>query len=138
MDQPTYTPTQKIVEASGTLFFKFGDLDSTKPAGSIKIRVETIVHYLAKYSQDIIQQKLNWLSPKCPLPMAPQERTPSSTVVLAETGAVVRRDSGSRARSSFSIRRLIYREVLAMCGKVHSNTEVTDGGAKMKTKASRI
>src|SRR5437870_13871161 len=25
-----------------------------------------------------------------------------------------------------------------MCGKVHSNTEVTDGGAKMKTKASRI
>ncbi|PYV51310.1 MAG: hypothetical protein DMG98_26115, partial [Acidobacteria bacterium] len=89
MDQPTYTPTQKIVEASGTLFFKFGDLDSTKPAGSIKIRVETIVHYLAKYSQDIIQQKLNWLSPKCPLPMAPQERTPSSTVVPAETGAVV-------------------------------------------------
>ena len=29
MDQPTYTPTQKIVEATGTLFFKFGDLDST-------------------------------------------------------------------------------------------------------------
>jgi len=24
MDQPTYTPTQKIVEATGTLFFKFG------------------------------------------------------------------------------------------------------------------
>ncbi len=49
MDQPTYTPTQKIVEATGTLFFKFGDLDSTKPAGSIRIRIETIVHYLAKY-----------------------------------------------------------------------------------------
>jgi len=89
MDQPTYTPTQKIVEASGTLFFKFGDLDSTKPAGSIRIRVETIVHYLSKYSQDIIQRKLGWLSPKCPLPMAPQERTPTSTVVPAETGAVV-------------------------------------------------
>ena len=67
MDQPTYTPTQKIVEATGTLFFKFGDLDSTKPAGSIKIRVETIVHYLAKYSPEIIQRKLGWLSPGCPL-----------------------------------------------------------------------
>jgi predicted nucleotide-binding protein (sugar kinase/HSP70/actin superfamily) len=67
MDQPTYTPSQKIVEATGTLYFKFGDLDSTKPAGGIKIRVETISHYLAKYSQDIIQRKLSYLSPNCPL-----------------------------------------------------------------------
>jgi predicted nucleotide-binding protein (sugar kinase/HSP70/actin superfamily) len=67
MDQPTYTPTQKIVEATGTLFFKFGDLDSTKPAGSIKIRVETIAHYMAKYSQEIAQRKLAWLAPDCPL-----------------------------------------------------------------------
>lgn len=67
MDQPTYTPAQKIVEATGTLYFKFGDLDSTKPAGSIKIRVETIVHYLSKYSQEIIERKLGWLSPDCPL-----------------------------------------------------------------------
>lgn len=67
MDQPTYTPTQKIVEATGTLFFKFGDLDSTKPAGSIKIRIETIVHYVSKYSQQIIQKKLSLLPPDCPL-----------------------------------------------------------------------
>jgi predicted nucleotide-binding protein (sugar kinase/HSP70/actin superfamily) len=67
MEQPTYTQTQKIVEATRTLFFKFGDLDSTKPSGSIKIRVETIVHYMAKYSQEIIQRKLAWLSPNCPL-----------------------------------------------------------------------
>jgi len=67
MDQPTYTPTQKIVEATGTLFFKFGDLDSTKPAGSIRIRIETIVHYLAKYSDQIIQKKLAFLPPDCPL-----------------------------------------------------------------------
>jgi predicted nucleotide-binding protein (sugar kinase/HSP70/actin superfamily) len=67
MDQPTYTPTQKIVEATGTLFFKFGDLDSTKPAGSIKIRIETIVHYMAKYSESIIQKKLAQLSAPCPL-----------------------------------------------------------------------
>ncbi|MFQ5816606.1 MAG: acyl-CoA dehydratase activase-related protein [Terriglobia bacterium] len=67
MDQPTYTPTQKIVEASGTLFFKFGDLDSTKPAGGIKIRVETIVHYVSKYSREIIQKKLAALPSNCPL-----------------------------------------------------------------------
>jgi len=67
MDQPTYTPTQKIVEASGTLYFKFGDLDATKPAGSIKIRVETIVHYVEKYSRDIIRRKLAALPPHCPL-----------------------------------------------------------------------
>jgi predicted nucleotide-binding protein (sugar kinase/HSP70/actin superfamily) len=67
MDQPTYTPTQRIVEATGTLFFKFGDLDATKPSGSIKIRVETIVHYMAKYSDDIVRRKLAWLPPGCPL-----------------------------------------------------------------------
>ena len=36
MDQPTYTPVQQIVERSGTLFFSFQDLDSTKPAGSLR------------------------------------------------------------------------------------------------------
>lgn len=67
MDQPTYTPTQKIIEASGTLYFKFGDLDATKPVGSIKIRVETIVHYLGKHSPGIIEKKLAASSPGCPL-----------------------------------------------------------------------
>ena len=67
MDQPTYTPTQRIVEATGTLFFKFGDLDSTKPAGGIRIRIETIVHYLAKYSDKIIEKKLSLLPKDCPL-----------------------------------------------------------------------
>jgi predicted nucleotide-binding protein (sugar kinase/HSP70/actin superfamily) len=67
MDQPTYTPVQKIVEASGTLFFKFGDLDATKPAGGIKIRVQTIVHYVEKYSRELIEKKRAWLPEKCPL-----------------------------------------------------------------------
>lgn len=57
MDQPTYSPVQQIVERSGTLFFSFQDLDSTKPAGSVKIRVETIAHYLQKYADDIIRNK---------------------------------------------------------------------------------
>jgi predicted nucleotide-binding protein (sugar kinase/HSP70/actin superfamily) len=57
MDQPTYTPVQKIVEGSGTLFFSFGDLDATKPAGSVKIRVETVAYYLGHSSAAIIASK---------------------------------------------------------------------------------
>ena len=67
MDQPTYSPVQQIVERSGTLFFSFQDLDSTKPAGSVKIRVETIAHYLQKYSQEIIEKKKAANSVRCPL-----------------------------------------------------------------------
>ena len=53
MDQPTFTPVQH----SGTLFFSFQDLDSTKPAGSVKIRVETISYYLGRSSASIIKAK---------------------------------------------------------------------------------
>lgn len=67
MDQPTYTPVQRIVEASGTLFFSFQDLDSTKPAGSVRIRVETIAHYLQKYAADIIAKKKRASAGGCPL-----------------------------------------------------------------------
>jgi predicted nucleotide-binding protein (sugar kinase/HSP70/actin superfamily) len=67
MDQPTYTPVQQIVERSGTLFFSFQDLDSTKPAGSVKIRVETITHYLERYAKDIIEKKKAAMGPGCPL-----------------------------------------------------------------------
>jgi predicted nucleotide-binding protein (sugar kinase/HSP70/actin superfamily) len=67
MDQPTYTPVQQIVERSGTLFFSFQELDSTKPAGSVKIRVETIAHYLDKYAGSIIERKKAVSPPGCPL-----------------------------------------------------------------------
>jgi predicted nucleotide-binding protein (sugar kinase/HSP70/actin superfamily) len=87
MDQPTYTPSQKIVEATGTLYFKFGDLDATKPGGGIKIRVETIVHYLSKYSEEIIQRKLNYLSPNCPLADIAARQQPSFKAVSAPAAA---------------------------------------------------
>jgi predicted nucleotide-binding protein (sugar kinase/HSP70/actin superfamily) len=67
MDQPTYSPVQQIVERSGTLFFSFQDLDSTKPAGSVKIRVETIAHYLQKYAATIIAKKKAAAPDGCPL-----------------------------------------------------------------------
>lgn len=67
MDQPTYSPVQQIVERSGTLFFSFQDLDSTKPAGSVKIRVETIAYYLEKHCASIIASKKAAAPPGCPL-----------------------------------------------------------------------
>lgn len=57
MDQPTYTPVQKILEARGTLFFAFQDLDSTKPAGSVRIRTETISYYLERHGARIMAGK---------------------------------------------------------------------------------
>jgi hypothetical protein len=60
-------PVQQTVERSGTLFFSFQDLDSTKPAGSVKIRVETITHYLERYASDIIERKQVTMGPPCPL-----------------------------------------------------------------------
>ena len=67
MDQPTLTPVQKIVEGSGTLFFSFQDLDATKPAGSVKIRVETIAYYLERSSAGIIERKKRRIGGRGPL-----------------------------------------------------------------------
>lgn len=67
MDQPTYWPVQQIVERSGTLFFSFQELDSTKPASSVKIRVETIAYYLEKCASGIIARKRAVAPPGCPL-----------------------------------------------------------------------
>jgi len=67
MDQLRTRRRRRSSRPQERYFFKFGDLDSTKPAGSVKIRIETIVHYLAKYSDKIIQRKLSLLPPDCPL-----------------------------------------------------------------------
>jgi predicted nucleotide-binding protein (sugar kinase/HSP70/actin superfamily) len=67
MDQPTYSPVQQIVERSGTLFFSFQDLDSTKPTGSVKIRVETIAYYLERHCGSIVAKKKAAAAPACPL-----------------------------------------------------------------------
>ena len=83
MDQPTYTPVQQIVERSGTLFFSFQELDSTKPAGSVKIRVETIAHYLEKYAGAIIARKKAAAPPACPLVRAGAGQDDTRTIPAA-------------------------------------------------------
>jgi hypothetical protein len=48
------------------------DLDSTKRAGSVKIRVETIAHYLEKHGRAILSKKKEAISAGCPLSQAGQ------------------------------------------------------------------
>jgi activator of 2-hydroxyglutaryl-CoA dehydratase/predicted nucleotide-binding protein (sugar kinase/HSP70/actin superfamily) len=52
-DAPIYTVVEEIVEHSGTPYFCFKDIDENKPAGSIKIRVETISYFLTRYREDL-------------------------------------------------------------------------------------
>ncbi len=72
MDQPTFTPVKQITESSGTLYFAFQDLDATKPAGSVRIRTETIAYYLAQRAEAIIEQKMTRRASVDPNPR-PQE-----------------------------------------------------------------
>jgi activator of 2-hydroxyglutaryl-CoA dehydratase/predicted nucleotide-binding protein (sugar kinase/HSP70/actin superfamily) len=54
-DAPIYSVVEEIIECSGTPYFSFKDLDENRPAGSIKIRVETIGYFLKRYREDLIR-----------------------------------------------------------------------------------
>ncbi|HUY12270.1 MAG TPA: BadF/BadG/BcrA/BcrD ATPase family protein [Terriglobia bacterium] len=56
-DAPIYTVVEETVTKSGTPYFSFKDIDENKPAGSIKIRVETIGYFLKRYREDIMTRK---------------------------------------------------------------------------------
>jgi predicted CoA-substrate-specific enzyme activase len=56
-DAPIYGVIEGIIEESGTPYFCFKDLDENKPAGSIRIRVETIDYFLRRYREQIIQRR---------------------------------------------------------------------------------
>jgi predicted nucleotide-binding protein (sugar kinase/HSP70/actin superfamily) len=53
-DAPIFATIEGIIECSGTPFFSFRDLDENKPAGSIKIRVETIHYFLTRYREGLV------------------------------------------------------------------------------------
>jgi predicted CoA-substrate-specific enzyme activase len=56
-DAPIYTVVEETVQKAGTPYFCFKDIDENKPAGSIKIRVETITYFLKRYREDLIAEK---------------------------------------------------------------------------------
>jgi predicted nucleotide-binding protein (sugar kinase/HSP70/actin superfamily) len=56
-DAPIYSVVEEIIECSGTPYFSFKDLDENRPAGSIKIRVETIGYFLKRYREDKLRDE---------------------------------------------------------------------------------
>lgn len=56
-DAPLYTLVEEIVEASGTPFFYFRDIDENKPAGSIRIRIETVAYFLQRRHEALLAEK---------------------------------------------------------------------------------
>jgi predicted CoA-substrate-specific enzyme activase len=55
-DAPIYHTIESIVESSGTPYFTFHDIDENRPAGSIKIRVETIAYFLQRYQEEMMRR----------------------------------------------------------------------------------
>jgi predicted nucleotide-binding protein (sugar kinase/HSP70/actin superfamily) len=55
-DAPIYSVVEAIIEKSGTPYFSFKDMDENKPAGAIKIRVETIHYFLKRYAEDLTKR----------------------------------------------------------------------------------
>jgi predicted nucleotide-binding protein (sugar kinase/HSP70/actin superfamily) len=51
LDAPIYTVIEQIIERSGTPYFAFKDIDENRPAGAIKIRVETIHYFLTRHAE---------------------------------------------------------------------------------------
>ncbi len=56
-DAPIYSVIEQIVARSGTPYFSFKDMDENCPAGSIKLRIETIDYFLRRYQERRAQQK---------------------------------------------------------------------------------
>ncbi|GMV97519.1 MAG: hypothetical protein AMXMBFR83_18770 [Phycisphaerae bacterium] len=56
-DAPIYSNIEDIIERSGTPYFCFKDIDENKPAGSIKIRIETIAYFLKRYREKLVADK---------------------------------------------------------------------------------
>ncbi len=54
-DAPIYSNIESIVEMSGTPYFCFKDIDENKPAGAIKIRIETIAYFLQRYRENMVR-----------------------------------------------------------------------------------
>jgi predicted nucleotide-binding protein (sugar kinase/HSP70/actin superfamily) len=52
-DAPVYSVIEEIVENTGTPYFAFKDLDENRPAGSIKVRIETIDYFLTRYREEL-------------------------------------------------------------------------------------
>lgn len=58
-DAPIYSTIERIIESSGTPYFAFKDIDENRPAGAIKLRVETIDYFLKQYRKSLAETLQN-------------------------------------------------------------------------------
>jgi activator of 2-hydroxyglutaryl-CoA dehydratase/predicted nucleotide-binding protein (sugar kinase/HSP70/actin superfamily) len=55
-DAPIYATIEGIIERSGTPYFGFKDIDENKPAGAIKLRLETIDYSLERAREELLDR----------------------------------------------------------------------------------
>ncbi len=55
-DAPIYATIEEIIEKSGTPYFGFKDIDENKPAGAIKLRLETIDYSLKRAREELLDK----------------------------------------------------------------------------------
>jgi predicted CoA-substrate-specific enzyme activase len=56
-DATIFSVIEEIIERSGTPYFAFKDLDENRPAGSIKLRLETIDYALKRYQEGLARRR---------------------------------------------------------------------------------
>lgn len=61
-DAPTYAVIEAILESAGKPHFSIRDLDENNPVTSIRLRIDTICHFLEHY-RERVQRRKNELSP---------------------------------------------------------------------------
>jgi activator of 2-hydroxyglutaryl-CoA dehydratase/predicted nucleotide-binding protein (sugar kinase/HSP70/actin superfamily) len=55
-DAPIYSTIEEIVEASGTPYFAFKDIDENRPEGAIRLRLETIDYSLKRAREELLSR----------------------------------------------------------------------------------
>ncbi|WP_321471798.1 BadF/BadG/BcrA/BcrD ATPase family protein [uncultured Paludibaculum sp.] len=53
-DAPAYRLIEQILESAGRPYFGFKDMDENRPAGSLRLRIETIDHFLKLRRADLV------------------------------------------------------------------------------------
>ena len=56
-DATIYATVEEIIEQSGTPYFGFKDIDENRPAGAIKLRLETLDYALNRHRQRLVQRR---------------------------------------------------------------------------------
>ncbi len=82
-DAPIYSVVEEIIERSGTPYFCFKDIDENKPAGAIRLRVETIAYFLRRHRERLGAMRERGLEPLSLAAPDPKSGASASFATLA-------------------------------------------------------